>query len=124
MAQYFSLHPEQPQARLIRQAAEILRGGGLVALPTGSAYALACQVGAAALLDIGSYEDDVLAAYDVLPPEDRRRIKAGAEFARDVVRSAGGSFSAETGAAERALREGVGIAIRALAAASRSGGAS
>lgn len=32
MAQYFSLHPEQPQARLIRQAAEILRGGGLVAL--------------------------------------------------------------------------------------------
>ena len=33
MAQYFSLHPEQPQARLIRQAAEILRGGGLVACP-------------------------------------------------------------------------------------------
>ena len=51
MAQYFSLHPEQPQARLIRQAAEILRGGGLVALPTDSAYALACQVGDAALLD-------------------------------------------------------------------------
>lgn len=51
MAQYFSLHPEQPQARLVRQAAEILRGGGLVALPTDSAYALACQVGDAALLD-------------------------------------------------------------------------
>ena len=51
MAQYFSLHPEQPQARLVRQAAEILCGGGLVALPTDSAYALACQVGDAALLD-------------------------------------------------------------------------
>ena len=51
MAQFFSLHPEQPQARLIRQAAEIIRAGGVVALPTDSAYALACQVGDAALLD-------------------------------------------------------------------------
>jgi hypothetical protein len=51
MAQYFSLHPEQPQARLIRQAAEIIRAGGLVALPTDSAYALACHVGDAALLE-------------------------------------------------------------------------
>ena len=51
MAQFFSLHPEQPQARLIRQAAEIIRAGGVVVLPTDSAYALACQVGAAALLD-------------------------------------------------------------------------
>ena len=51
MAQFFSLHPEQPQARLIRQAAEIIRAGGVVVLPTDSAYALACQVGDAALLD-------------------------------------------------------------------------
>lgn len=51
MAQFFSLHPEQPQPRLIRQAAEIIRGGGLVVLPTDSAYALGCQVGDAALLD-------------------------------------------------------------------------
>ena len=51
MAQFFSLHPEQPQARLIRQAAEIIRAGGVVALPTDSAYALACQVGDAALLE-------------------------------------------------------------------------
>ena len=51
MAQFFSLHPEQPQARLIRQAAEINRAGGVVALPTDSAYALACQVGDAALLE-------------------------------------------------------------------------
>lgn len=40
MAQFFSLHPEQPQPRLIRQAAEIMRAGGLVAFPTDSAYAL------------------------------------------------------------------------------------
>ncbi|AKU12523.1 putative translation factor YrdC/Sua5 [Azoarcus sp. CIB] len=40
MAQFFSLHPELPQPRLIRQAAEIMRAGGLVAFPTDSAYAL------------------------------------------------------------------------------------
>lgn len=51
MAQFFTLHPEQPQARLIRQAAEIIRGGGLVVLPTDSAYALVCAVGDASLLD-------------------------------------------------------------------------
>ena len=51
MAQYFSLHPEHPQPRLIRQAADIVRQRGLVALPTDSAYALACQVGEAQLLD-------------------------------------------------------------------------
>ncbi|HRA82150.1 MAG TPA: L-threonylcarbamoyladenylate synthase, partial [Thauera sp.] len=46
-----SLHPEQPQARLIRQAAEIIRAGGLIVLPTDSAYALVCSVGDASLLD-------------------------------------------------------------------------
>lgn len=51
MAQYFSLHPEQPQPRLIRQAAEIVRGGGLVVLPTDSAYALVCAVGDASQLE-------------------------------------------------------------------------
>ncbi|AYH44549.1 L-threonylcarbamoyladenylate synthase [Azoarcus sp. DN11] len=40
MAQFFSLHPELPQPRLVRQAAEIMRAGGLVAFPTDSAYAL------------------------------------------------------------------------------------
>ncbi|MDP2811268.1 MAG: L-threonylcarbamoyladenylate synthase [Rhodocyclaceae bacterium] len=51
MAQFFSIHPEQPQPRLVKQAAEIVRAGGLLALPTDSAYALAGQVGNAALLD-------------------------------------------------------------------------
>lgn len=45
MAQFFSVHPEQPQPRLIRQAVEILRAGGVVAFPTDAAYSLGCQVG-------------------------------------------------------------------------------
>ncbi len=51
MAQFFTLHPEHPQPRLVKQAAEIIRGGGLVALPTDSAYALVGHLGDAALLD-------------------------------------------------------------------------
>lgn len=51
MAQFFSMHPEQPQPRLIRQAAEILRQGGLVVMPTDSAHALACLAGDAAVLE-------------------------------------------------------------------------
>lgn len=51
MAQFFSLHPEHPQARLVRQAADIIREGGLVALPTDSAYALGCHVGDAKAVD-------------------------------------------------------------------------
>ncbi|MBW7859702.1 MAG: threonylcarbamoyl-AMP synthase [Rhodocyclaceae bacterium] len=50
MAQFFSLHPEQPQPRLIRQAAQIMRGGGLVAFPTDSAYALGGHMGDVDLL--------------------------------------------------------------------------
>ncbi len=45
MAQFFSLHPDQPQLRLVKQAAEIMRGGGLVAFPTDSAYALGGHTG-------------------------------------------------------------------------------
>lgn len=51
MAQFFSLHPEFPQPRLVRQAAEIIRGGGLVALPTDSAYALGCHIGDARAME-------------------------------------------------------------------------
>ena len=45
MAQYFSVHPTNPQARLLRQAAAILRAGGVIAYPTDSSYALGCRVG-------------------------------------------------------------------------------
>ncbi len=45
MAQYFSVHPTHPQPRLIRQAADIVRRGGLIAYPTDSCYALGCHLG-------------------------------------------------------------------------------
>jgi len=45
MSQYFSLHPLNPQARLIHRAVEILRDGGVVVYPTDSCYALGCHLG-------------------------------------------------------------------------------
>lgn len=44
MSQYFEIHPHNPQARLLKAAAQILHQGGVVALPTDSSYALACHV--------------------------------------------------------------------------------
>ncbi len=45
MAHYFTIHPVDPQARLLHQAAEVVRKGGLIALPTDSCYALGCHLG-------------------------------------------------------------------------------
>jgi tRNA threonylcarbamoyl adenosine modification protein (Sua5/YciO/YrdC/YwlC family) len=45
MSQYFQIHPVNPQARLIRQAVEIIRADGLIVYPTDSTYALGCHVG-------------------------------------------------------------------------------
>ena len=45
MSQFYQIHPDNPQARLIRNAADIIRGGGVVVYPTDSAYALGCQIG-------------------------------------------------------------------------------
>ena len=45
MAQLFSVHPQNPQPRLIRQAAEIVQAGGVIAYPTDSCYALGCRIG-------------------------------------------------------------------------------
>ncbi|MCG1042613.1 threonylcarbamoyl-AMP synthase [Mycetohabitans sp. B8] len=44
MSQYFRIHPDNPQPRLIKQAAQLIDGGGVVALPTDSSYALACHL--------------------------------------------------------------------------------
>jgi tRNA threonylcarbamoyl adenosine modification protein (Sua5/YciO/YrdC/YwlC family) len=44
MTQYFEIHPQNPQPRLVRQAADIINKGGIVAAPTDSAYALVCQL--------------------------------------------------------------------------------
>ena len=45
MSQFFQIHPDNPQARLILQAADIIRHGGVVVYPTDSGYALGCQLG-------------------------------------------------------------------------------
>ncbi|HEY7776851.1 MAG TPA: L-threonylcarbamoyladenylate synthase [Kineobactrum sp.] len=50
MSQFFQIHPDNPQARLIRQAVDIIRGGGVVVYPTDSAYALGCHIGDKAAL--------------------------------------------------------------------------
>ncbi|HJV07971.1 MAG TPA: L-threonylcarbamoyladenylate synthase [Chromobacteriaceae bacterium] len=45
MAQFFVIHPENPQQRLIREAVKIFREGGVVVYPTDSCYALGCMLG-------------------------------------------------------------------------------
>lgn len=44
MAQYFDVHPDNPQIRLLKQAAALLEKGGVVAVPTDSSYALVCHL--------------------------------------------------------------------------------
>ena len=51
MSQYFELHPQNPQLRLIRRAAEIARAGGLIVYPTDSCYALGCHIGDKAAME-------------------------------------------------------------------------
>ncbi|GAB1259798.1 L-threonylcarbamoyladenylate synthase [Aurantivibrio plasticivorans] len=51
LAQFFQIHPENPQQRLINQAVDIIRRGGLMAYPTDSAYALGCHIGDKMALD-------------------------------------------------------------------------
>jgi len=45
MAQFFTVHPDNPQVRLMRRAADILRAGGVIVYPTDSCYALGCHLG-------------------------------------------------------------------------------
>jgi tRNA threonylcarbamoyl adenosine modification protein (Sua5/YciO/YrdC/YwlC family) len=51
MAQFFQVHPDNPQARLIRQAVEILRADGVVIYPTDSSYAIGCLIGDKSAMD-------------------------------------------------------------------------
>ncbi|MCK5888579.1 MAG: threonylcarbamoyl-AMP synthase [Methylococcales bacterium] len=51
MAQYFSIHPDNPQKRLINQSVDILNRGGIIAIPTDSSYAIACHIGDKRSLD-------------------------------------------------------------------------
>jgi len=45
VSQFFTVHPDNPQPRLMREAVKILRGGGVMAYPTDSCYALGCMIG-------------------------------------------------------------------------------
>ena len=51
MAQYFEIHPDNPQLRLIHRAVEIIRNGGVIVYPTDSSYAIACHMGDKQALD-------------------------------------------------------------------------
>jgi len=51
LSQYFELHSQNPQPRLIRRAVEIIRNGGVIAYPTDSCYALGCHIGDKAALE-------------------------------------------------------------------------
>lgn len=51
MSQFFSIHPDNPQQRLVSQAVEIIRQGGVVVYPTDCAYALGCHIGDKAAVD-------------------------------------------------------------------------
>ena len=44
MAQYFEVHPDNPQPRLLKQGAMLLQKGGILAVPTDSSYALVCHL--------------------------------------------------------------------------------
>jgi len=44
MAQFFEIHPENPQPRLLKQAVALLKQGGVLAVPTDSSYALVCHL--------------------------------------------------------------------------------
>ena len=44
MSQYFEVHPDNPQPRLLKQASQILHDGGIAAIPTDSSYALVCHL--------------------------------------------------------------------------------
>lgn len=51
MSQFFYIHPDNPQTRLIHQAIEIIKKGGVIVYPTDSGYALGCAIGEKAAMD-------------------------------------------------------------------------
>ena len=51
MSQYFSIHPDNPQQRLVSKVADIIRQGGVVVYPTDSVYAIGCHIGDKQALD-------------------------------------------------------------------------
>ncbi|HWI13251.1 MAG TPA: L-threonylcarbamoyladenylate synthase [Burkholderiales bacterium] len=66
MAQFFTIHPADPQQRLIRQAAQFVREGAVLAYPTDSCYALGCRIG----------DKDALARIRAIRHLDERQLLA------------------------------------------------
>jgi tRNA threonylcarbamoyl adenosine modification protein (Sua5/YciO/YrdC/YwlC family) len=52
MAEYFEIHPKNPQPRLIQQAVDIMRRGGVIVYPTETSYALGAQIGDKHAMDV------------------------------------------------------------------------
>jgi tRNA threonylcarbamoyl adenosine modification protein (Sua5/YciO/YrdC/YwlC family) len=72
MGQFFAIHPDNPQARLLRQAATIVEDGGLIVYPTDSGYALGCALGNKSALErirslrqLGKNHNMTLVCYDL-----------------------------------------------------------
>lgn len=91
MSQFFQVHPDNPQPRLVRQAVEIVRDGGVIIYPTDSSYAIGCRIGDKAAMDrirqIRRLDDDhnftligrslsELSAYTKMDNQAHRLIKA------------------------------------------------
>ena len=77
MAQYFEVHPDDPQPRLLTQAAPILHEGGLVAIPTDSSYALDCHLDDKHHLTLLCRDLSELASYARVDNRQYRLLKLG-----------------------------------------------
>jgi tRNA threonylcarbamoyl adenosine modification protein (Sua5/YciO/YrdC/YwlC family) len=87
MAQYFQVHRQNPQLRLIRRAVEILQGGGVLVYPTDSSYALGCRIdekqGLERIRRIRMLEEE---HHFTLICKDLSQISAFAKFGNDAHR--------------------------------------
>ena len=77
MAQLFTVHPDNPQPRLLKQAADLLRRGEVLAVPTDSSYALVCQLDDKQLLSLLCRDLGELASYARVDNAQFRLLKLG-----------------------------------------------
>src|SRR5580692_10265551 len=76
MSQFFRIHPDNPQPRLINQAVQIINDGGIVALPTDSSYALVRQLDDKQLLSLLVRDLSELANFAIVDNRNYRLIKS------------------------------------------------
>ena len=77
MSQYFEVHPDNPQLRLLKQAAQILHGGGIAAIPTDSSYALVCHLDDKHHLTLLCRDLSELSSYARVDNKQYRLLKLG-----------------------------------------------